>query len=247
MASMGTLHTLRLSPLPAAAARDSLSREGGPPRLLDQLSAEERRRFLERCTEVSFRPRDTIFSQHQPTSAAFVIVQGLVRTYYLSPVGREVTMAFWSAGDLIGGPAFFGERVQHVWSGQAITPTRVLAISTKAPGQLALELAAIALGVVNALSFKLHWVSLMLQTMGTESVTQRLATLLLRLGETYGEPDSEGVLIRYPFSQADLASMVGASRPWVSTAFGRLQKDGIVTVRNRHIVIIRLGKLKKML
>jgi CRP-like cAMP-binding protein len=86
----------------------------------------------------------------------------------------------------------------------------------------------------------------MLQTMGTESVTQRLATLMLRLSETYGEPAGDGIRIRYPFSQADLASMVGASRPWVSTMFGRLQRQGIVAVRQRHIHIICLEKLREM-
>ncbi len=242
---MGTLHSL--VPSPGAALPAALRRAAGQPVLLEQLCGADRQRFLDRCTELSFRPRDTIFSQGLPTSAAFVIVEGLVRTYYLSPVGREVTMAFWSNGDLIGGPALFGERPRHIWSAQAMGPTRVLAISTRALKQLAEELPAVALAIIDALSFKLHWVSLMLQTMGTESVTQRLATLLLRLSETYGEPSPEGTVIRYPFSQADLASMVGATRPWVSTTFGRLQKEGIVAMRSRRIVIIRLAKLKEML
>jgi CRP-like cAMP-binding protein len=246
---MGTLHSLnpKVSVTPVSAVWQSPRRAVGQPALLEQLTGDDRQRFLDRCTELSFRPRDTIFSQNLPTTATFVIIDGLVRTYYLSPVGREVTMAFWSTGDLIGGPAFFGERPAHIWSAQAIGPTRVLAISTKALKQLAKELPAVALGIIDALSFKLHWVSLMLQTMGTESVTQRLATMLLRLSETYGEPTQDGITIRYPFSQADLASMVGASRPWVSTTFGRLQKEGIVAMRCRHIVIIRLAKLKEML
>lgn len=246
---MGTLHSLNPS---FGVTADGETRQGarsavGQPALLEQLSGDDRRRFLDRCTELSFRPRHTIFSQNLATTATFVIIEGLVRTYYLSPVGREVTMAFWSAGDLIGGPAFFGERPRHIWSAQAIGPTRVLAISTKALKQLAQELPAVALGIIDALSFKLHWVSLMLQTMGTESVTQRLAILLLRLSETYGEPAPQGIVIRYPFSQADLASMVGASRPWVSTMFGRLQKEGIVAMQSRHIVIIRVAKLREML
>ncbi len=238
---MGTLHAL--NPATALLRRSA----AGQPALLEQLSAEEKRRFLGHCTELAFRPRDEIFAQNHPTSTTFVILEGLVRTYYLSPVGREVTMAFWSTNDLIGGPAFFGERPRHIWSAQAIEPSRVLAISTRALEELARELPAVALGIIAALSFKLHWVSLMLQTMGTESVTQRLATLLLRLGETYGEPSAGGIVIRYPFSQADLASMVGASRPWVSTMFGRLQKQGIVAMRQRHIAIIALAKLKDML
>jgi CRP-like cAMP-binding protein len=238
---MGTLHALN------PATSPSRQSAAGQPALLEQLSAEERQRFLAQCTEIAFRPRDEIFSQNHPTTTTFIILSGLVRTYYLSPVGREVTMAFWSTNDLIGGPAFFGERPRHIWSAQAIEPTRVLAISTTILEGLARELPAVALGIIAALSFKLHWVSLMLQTMATESVTQRLATLLLRLGETYGEPAAEGIVIRYPFSQTDLASMVGASRPWVSTMFGRLQKQGIVAMRQRQIAIIDLAKLRDML
>jgi CRP/FNR family transcriptional regulator, cyclic AMP receptor protein len=244
--TMGTLHSLNPEVWARRAAAATCSRLGQPA-VLEQLSHDDRRRFLDRCTELSFRSRDAIFSQSLPTTAAFIIIEGLVRTYYLSRVGREVTTAFWSNGDLIGGPSFFGERPTHIWSAQAIGPTRVLAISTKALKQLAQELPAVALCIIDALSFKLHWVSLMLQTMGTESVTQRLATLLLRLSETYGEAEESAIVVRYPFSQADLASMVGASRPWVSTMFGRLQKQGIVAIRQRHIAIIDLAKLREML
>ncbi len=240
MSAMGTLHSLNVAD--AFGSRSA----AGQPALLDQLSREDHRRFTDRCAELSFRPRDAIFSQNLSTSAAFVIVEGIVRTYYLSPAGREVTMAFWSKGDLIGGPAFFGERPAHIWSAQAIEPTRVLAISSRALKELAVELPAVALAIIDALSFKLHWVSLMLQTMGTESVTQRLATMLLRLSETYGAPAADGIELRYPFSQTDLASMVGASRSWVSTMFGRLQKQGIVAIRNRRIVIVRAAQLKEM-
>lgn len=240
---MGTLHALN----PAGATAQLRQSAAGQPSLLEQLSADERRRFLDHCNELAFRPHEPIFSQNHPTTTTFIILEGLVRTYYLSPVGREITMAFWSTNDVIGGPAFFGERPRHIWSAMAIEPTRVLAISTRELQVLARELPAVALGIIGALSFKLHWVSLMLQTMGTESVTQRLATLLLRLSETYGEPTADGIVIRYPFSQADLASMVGASRPWVSTMFGRLQKQGIVAIRNRHIAIIGLAKLREML
>jgi CRP-like cAMP-binding protein len=156
-------------------------------------------------------------------------------------------MAFWSSGDLVGGPAFFGEAPDAYLVRAGVEPTRVLAISSKALKELATKLPAVALAVIDTLSFKLHWVSLMLQTMGTESVTQRLATLLLRLSETYGEPRSDGIEIRYPFSKADLASMVGASRPWVSTMFGRLQKQNIVAMRRRRIVIVQLAKLRELL
>ena len=36
------------------------------------------------------------------------------------------------------------------------------------------------------------------------------------------------------------------SRSWVSTMFGRLQKQGIVSMRNRRIVIVRPAQLKEM-
>jgi CRP-like cAMP-binding protein len=76
--------------------------------------------------------------------------------------------------------------------------------------------------------------------LGTRSVTQRLAQLLLHLADTYGVPDDEGgTLIAATFSHADLAHMVGATRQWVTISLARMQGQGLIQTRKSRLVVRR--------
>jgi len=94
------------------------------------------------------------------------------------------------------------------------------------------------------LSFKLRWVSLLLQNIGTESVRHRLAHLLMSLSDMYGVECEEGIQIRYPFTQEDLANMICATRQWVSMTFRRFQEEGIVQIAKRRLVILDMAGLR---
>src|SRR5207237_6457102 len=134
--------------------------------------------FLGHCTELHF-PRDsTIFSQGQK-HISFLIKDGLVRTFYVSATGKEITLAYWSNGDIIGGPYFFDDARKNIWSAHAVEDSVLLAIDGAKLKELAMRMPSLALFLIDSLSFKLNWVSLVLQALGTEFVHGRLATLLV--------------------------------------------------------------------
>ena len=216
---------------------------GGSARdLFACLTESEKQSFLARCSERHVPQNNTVFSQGRKHTT-FLIKEGLVRTFYVSPSGKEITLAYWSSGEMIGGPYFFDDERKNIWSAQAAEDSIVLAIDGAQLQQLALRMPALALFLIDSLSFKLHWVSLLLQTLGTEFVHCRLATLLLRLAELYGDRYDDAVVIRYNFTQSDLAAMVGATRQWVSTALGALQREGIVRLQKRRLYILDLERL----
>lgn len=208
------------------------------PNILARLSEAERRTFLAACREQILGPGERIFDQGTTPAGAYVMLSGLARTYYVSSIGREITLAFWSEGDWIGAPDFFATDSHHIWSAEAVEASTMLVMPAARLKELTAEIPAIAMAVITALSFKLNWVSLLLQTLGTESVSERLARLLLTLGEVHGQSSDKGIVIRYPFSQQDLAAMVGASRQWVSMALARLQRKGIICHHGRQLIIV---------
>ena len=229
-----------------AAAR---ARTGLPTRrlnLFENLSDSECSLLLARCTERNIAAGSTVFAQAGSHTATFLVKSGLVRTYYCSPTGKEITVAYWSAGDIVGGPHFFDDYGVHVWTGDAVENSVVLAIKGRDLRELSARIPAIAECVIDSLSFKLHWVSLLLQTRCTESVCHRLANMLVRLSEMYGVECEDGILIRYPFTQEDLANMVGATRQWVNMTFGQFQRDGFVRIKKRRLVILDVARLRRM-
>src|SRR5688572_15104564 len=202
-----------------------------PPRQRDlfaQLSQAERARFMAKCKEQQFEPRAHLFSQNDRYTTTFLILSGLVRTYYVSPTGKEITIAYWSGNTLVGGPNVFDEQSTHIWSAQAVTTAVALAIRGRDLEEISMQIPALAHYLIDTLTFKLHWVSVLLQTFGTESVRLRLAHLLLQLSEHYGVEHRDGTMIKHHLSHEELARMVGATRSWVSLTLSSFKKDGVL-------------------
>lgn len=215
--------------------------------LFEKLSPHDRAQVLAKCSEQHIKSGTLLYTQGMRHVDTYILKQGLIRTYYSSPMGREIALAYWSSGDLLGGPNFFDEEALHLWSAQAVEDCTVLAIRGQDFRYVASHIPALAEQVFDALCFKMRWFSLLVQMLGTESVSSRLANLLLILSELYGIKTDEGIAIKYCFSQEDLAHMVGATRQWVSVALGHLQKSGILRIRKRRLVVLNIDSLRSLI
>jgi|SRR5579862_1285574 len=216
------------------------------PDLFAELTPEECEAFLARCTHQQFKPGVNLFSQNEPYTKSYLIRTGMVRTYYVSPSGKEITIAYWNAGAMVGGPNVFRERRLHIWSAQAATEVLAEQIHGQDLEELSMQMPRLAHYLVETLSYKLYWVSVLLQTFGTQSVRARVAHLLLQLAERYGETRQIGTFIAEQFSHEDLGRMVGATRSWVTLALKQLKSEGIIATRGRQVYILSIGDLRRI-
>jgi CRP/FNR family transcriptional regulator, cyclic AMP receptor protein len=231
-------------PLRRAAAAPAVPRATAAP--YAALPPEDKAELLAACTRKSVTKGGSVFTQGTLHTATFIIEHGLVRTYYTSSTGKEVTMAYWSDGDLIGGPNVLTADTLHVWSARAVEDAEVWCIAADELERLVRTRPAIARFVIDSLTLKLFWLSALVQAFGTQSVFLRLAYLLLKLADVYGVPTRNGVAIRYHFTQEDLANMVGATRQWVSITLRHFENDGIVRRSKRQLEILNVELLRRI-
>ncbi|HZP75493.1 MAG TPA: Crp/Fnr family transcriptional regulator [Pseudolabrys sp.] len=211
---------------------------GGPPALLQGLSPRERDLVLGHGRRRVINRGQTLFNQDTPHEGIYLIESGRIRVFYNAPSGREITLAYWHPGNFVGGPDIFGTGV-HIWSGVATTDSSVVHLPGKALRNLVMQIPALGIGIIEGLAFKGKCYSALVQMLGTRSITERLAQLLLHLVDAYGVEESSGVLIAAAFTHADLAHMVGATRQWVTTSLRRLEEQGILHCRKSQIVVRR--------
>jgi CRP-like cAMP-binding protein len=218
---------------------------GGPPPLMDKLSPRERELVLKQGRRKVLNRGQTLFSQGARHDGIFLIESGRIRVFYTSPQGREITLAYWHPGNFVGGPEVFGGGI-HQWSGVASTNCSVVQLPGKELRTLAVEIPNLAIGLIDGLAFKGKCYSALAQMLGTRSITQRLAHLLLHLMELYGVEDGDGTVIAAAFTHADLAHMVGATRQWVTISLKRMQEKQIVLTKRSQIVVCRPDVLQDM-
>lgn len=218
---------------------------GGAPSLIDSLTPREREIVLGAGRRRVLYRGQTLFSQGTRHDGIYLIETGRIRVFYTAPSGREITLAYWHPGNFVGGPEVFGVGT-HQWSGVATSNSSIVHLPGKNLRVLASEVPNLAIGLIEGLAFKGKCYSALAQILGTRSITERLAHLLLHLLELYGVEEEDGILIASAFTHADLAHMVGATRQWVTISLKRLQDKGILRTRRSQIVILRRDCLETM-
>ena len=205
--------------------------------VLARLSPDERQVVVQHGVIRRFNAGQTIFSQATTHGHSYFILKGVVRASYQSYNGRVCTVAYWSKDELVGGPYFLNDRSMYLWSAKAVELTDLLTFSGTELRLLSLRMPSLAVAIIDALGYKIHWFSLLLQIMATQSVDGRLAALLVGLGSAYGLETPKGLLIRHPFTQTDLAEMIGSSRQWVNHTLREFQTRGILSMLRGRILI----------
>ena len=218
---------------------------GGAPSLFEALTPGEREIVLKHGRRKVFYRGQTLFSQGTRHDGIYLIETGRIRVFYTAPSGREITLAYWHPGNFVGGPEVFGAGV-HQWSGVASSNASVVQLPGKELRALVVEVPNLAIGLIEGLTFKGKCYSALAQMLGTRSITERLAHLLLHLVQLYGVEEPEGILIGSAFTHADLAHMVGATRQWVTISLKRMQEKGIVLTRKSRIIVRRPDLLQEM-
>jgi CRP/FNR family transcriptional regulator, cyclic AMP receptor protein len=218
---------------------------GGPPPLMDKLSPRERELVLKQGRRKVLNRGQTLFSQGARHDGIWLIESGRIRVFYTSPLGREITLAYWHVGNFVGGPEVF-EGTVHQWSGVASSNCAVVHLPGKELRTLAADIPNLAIGLIEGLTFKGKCYSALAQMLGTRSITERLAHLLLHLVDLYGVKTPDGMLIGAAFTHADLAHMVGATRQWVTISLKRLHDKHVLSVGKSKIVVRRLDVLQEM-
>jgi CRP-like cAMP-binding protein len=213
--------------------------------MLQGLTERETALVMERARRRVLYRGATLFSQETPHDGIWLIETGRIRVFYAAPTGREITLAYWYPGNFVGGPEVF-EGTVHQWSGVASSNCSVVHLPGKELRSLAVEIPNLAIGLIEGLTFKGKCYSALAQMLGTRSITQRLAHLLLHLVDLYGVDDADGRVIAAAFTHADIAHMVGATRQWVTISLKRMQEKGIVLTKRSQIVVCRPDVLEEM-
>jgi CRP/FNR family transcriptional regulator, cyclic AMP receptor protein len=179
-----------------------------------------------------FQPGHTVYAEADAERLA-VIVRGLLRVYMHASDGRQVTVRYVRAGDLLGVPALVGGPapvfVQAVVSGAAFF------FDTERVKRAARNDAMLAWVFAEESVHRLYDVLEELAGNAFASVRQRVARHLLDLAAS--RPGSDGRLTAF-VSQQDLANSVGSVREVVARVLAELRAERLVRTSPGRVEIL---------
>lgn len=203
---------------------------------LSKLSDEDNARVIAAGSRVKKIKGDSLFHQGDAHTGVWIIESGRIKTYYTGPSGKEITLAYWSKGHFVGGPEVFGTG-RHVWSANVAADCELLFLTGKSLRALVYQIPDVAIALIEGLVNKGKTYSALIQMLGTRSVSERLQQLLLILVDLHSQETDEGRVITRTMTNEQIATIVGATRQWVTQSFDNLQKKGVLSITRQQIVV----------
>jgi CRP/FNR family cyclic AMP-dependent transcriptional regulator len=207
------------------------------------LSEDELGFLVQRIVRRHFSPGELVFNEGDTCSGMYVVVSGRVRIYKSSTTGREHVLSFEGPGSSIAElPVFDGGN--YPASATAVDQSSLLFISKQDFHALCLAHPQVALKVLQVVGARLRRLVGIIEELSFTTVRHRLASLLLRLAHNEGQKTTEGVEVKLPANNQELASQIGTVRELVSRNLSRLQAEGIVKIEGRTVTICDLKGLE---
>jgi CRP/FNR family transcriptional regulator, cyclic AMP receptor protein len=207
------------------------------------LSEDELRFLVQRVVPRHFSAGETVFGEGDPCSGLYVVASGHVRIYKSSPGGREQVLSIDGPGSSIAEiPVFDGGN--YPASCVAIDRATLLFASKQDFQALCLAHPQVTLKVLRVVGVRLRRLVGIIEELSFTTVRHRLASLLLRLAQKEGRRTTEGVEVKLPANNQELASQIGTVRELVSRNLSRFQAEGMLKIDGRSVTIRDLKSLE---
>ncbi|WP_159887675.1 Crp/Fnr family transcriptional regulator [Paenibacillus puerhi] len=184
-----------------------------------------------------------LFWEGDPADRLYFLKQGRIRLTKSNDEGKNYILYVYNKGDLFGQVDPFIHSVNS-FNAEVTEDSTVGVIQQKdlevllwQHGDLAVEF--------------MKWMGLMHRMTQTKfrdlmmfGKPGALCSTLIRLCNTYGKLQGDGILITKKFTNSELADMIGATRESVNRMLGDLKQSGILSMNGSLLVIQKLDELK---
>ncbi|HEX6330034.1 MAG TPA: Crp/Fnr family transcriptional regulator [Actinomycetota bacterium] len=165
----------------------------------------------------------------------FLVTHGAVRLSSVTSDGREVVVGILGAGDLFGESALLD--APSPVDARVVGEAQVVVLPIDHLLHTFAHEPTTAEQVLRLVASRLHRTGRALEDALCRDVPSRVSRRLLDLAEAHGHPTPDGVVIRVPVTQDELARMVGAARETVNRTLGHLSARGLVRARSGTVLI----------
>jgi CRP-like cAMP-binding protein len=188
-----------------------------------------------RLRQRRFRRNEVIFHQGDPGDSLHIVSEGAVKITLPSPEGEEAIIATLRPGDFFGELALL-DGASRSATAVALDATTTLALPRDAFLELLEEDRALRDALLAGLAHELRRLTGHVEELHFLDLAGRLAMRLARLARD-ADPGSDQVRLDWPYTQSDLASMIGGTRQSVNKLLSELVADGLVVLEPDALVI----------
>ena len=212
--------------------------------LFENASSEMLESLANRLRRRRFRRNEVIFHQGDPGDSLQVVASGAVKILLPSAEGEEAIIATLRPGDFFGELALLDGATRSA-TATALEPTETLVLPRAVLMDLLGTVPGLGDRLLVGLAKELRKLTSQVEELHFLDLAGRLAMRLARLAEDV-PPDERGqIRLDWPYTQSDLAAMIGGTRQSVNRLLSQLVDEGLIEIQPDALIITDLDALAR--
>ena len=189
----------------------------------------------------AYKKSDYIYFEDDTANKVYLIEKGKVKIGYYNEDGTEVVKAILSKGELFGEKAILGEEKRDEFAQSIDNNTTICPVGVTTMHELMRDNKSFSLRIYKFIGFKFKKLERRLQLLLFKDSKTRLLEFLDELCTEYGyDCDKTGDhIINHPYTQKDIASLIGVSRPTLNIIMNELKENQVIDFNRKQIRIYK--------
>jgi len=189
----------------------------------------------------SYKKKDYIYIEADAANKVYLIAHGKVKIGYYSEDGNEIVKAILTKGELFGEKAILGDDKRDEFAQSVNNETSICPISVDTMHGLMRDNQNFSFKVYKFIGLKFKKLERRLQLLLFKDTKTRLIEFLDELCIDFGH-DCEKTgdhVINHPYTQKDIASLIGTSRPTINILLNELKEENYLDFNRNEIRILK--------
>jgi CRP/FNR family cyclic AMP-dependent transcriptional regulator len=213
--------------------------------IFEELPERDLEKIAKLGTRKKFSKGNIILMEDEIGSALFIIIDGKVKVSRLDETGREAVLSILGPGEVFGEMSLL-DGMKRSATCSALTDTEVLIIYRDDFLNLLQKYPQIAISLLKEMAQRLRKADLQIKSLSLKDAEGRVGCVLILLADDLGKMYKGQVVVEEIPTQQDLANMAGTSRETVSRVMTKFEKQGLIKVEGRKLIILEYEKMKQM-
>ena len=189
----------------------------------------------------SYNKYDYIYFEDDQSNKVYLIEKGKVKIGYYSEEGEEMVKAILTKGELFGEKAILGEIRRNEFAQAMDNETSICPIGVETMHELMRKNQNFSFRIYKFIGLRLKKLERRLQLLLFKDSKTRLIEFLQELCDDFGYdcPKTGHKVIKHPYTQKEIASLIGTSRPTLNVLLNELKEEQVIDFQRKEIVFLR--------
>ncbi len=188
-----------------------------------------------------YKKSDYIYFEEDAANKIYLIDKGKVKIGYYTEEGEEIVKAILTKGEIFGEKAILGIEKRNEFAQSIDNETTICPVSSNTMFQLMRDNVSVSFKIYKFIGLRIKRLERRLELLLFKDTKLRLKEFLNELCEDYGYLcDKTGDhVIKHPYTQKDIATLIGTSRPTLNILLNELKQEKLIDFNRKEIRLFK--------